>query len=93
MLGIWIQLIFGGRVKQKFRNRIHFRLRLEFVETEMPNLEVKGLNFLSRGKLVGDLALFILFNCYYLLKEPFSNTCILFKFLHQIILTGVLETS
>lgn len=33
----------GGRVKQKFRNRIHLRVRLEFVGTEMP-VEVKGLN-------------------------------------------------
>lgn len=93
MLGIWIQLTLQGRVKQKFRNRIHLRLRLEFVGTEMRNLEVKDLNFLSRGKLVGDLALFILVNCYFLLKEPFPDTCVLFKFLHQIILTGFLESS
>lgn len=91
MLGIWIQLTLGGRVKQKVRKRIH--IRLEFVGTEMPNLEVKGLNFLSRGKLVGDLALFILVNCHFLLKEPFPDTCVLFKFLYQIILPGLLETS
>lgn len=59
----------------------------------MPNLEVKGLNFLPRGKLVGDLALFILVNCYFLLKESFPDTCVLFKLLHQIIMTGVLEIS
>lgn len=82
-----------GRAKQKFRNQIHLRLMLEFVGTEMPNLEVKGLNFLSRGKFVSDLALFILVKCYFLLKEPFPATCVLVKFLHQIILTGLLETS
>lgn len=91
VLGIWIQLTLGGRVKQKFRNRIHLRLRLQFVGTEMLNLEVKGLSFLSRGKLVGDFALLILVNCYFLLKEPFPDTCV--SFLHQIILTGLLETS
>lgn len=79
------------RVKQKFRNKINLRLRLEFVGTEMPNWEVKGLNFLSRGKLVGDLGLFILVNFYFLLKELFLDTSVLFKFLHQIILTGSLK--
>lgn len=59
----------------------------------MPNLEVKGLNFLPRGKLVGDLALFVLVNCYFLLKESFHDTCVLFKFLHQIIMAGFLEIS
>lgn len=56
----------------------------------MPNLEVKGLNFLSMAKLVGDLALFILF---FLLREPFPDTFVLFEFLQQIILTGLLKTS
>lgn len=49
-------------------------LRIGSVGTEMPNWEVKGLNFLSKGKLVGDLALFIIVNCHFLLKEPFPNT-------------------
>lgn len=56
----------------------------------MSNLDVKGLNFLSMAELVGDLALFILF---FLLKQSFPDTLVLFEFLHQIILTGLLETS
>lgn len=55
---------------------------LEFVGTELHNLEVKGLNFLIWGKLVGDLAIFLLVNYHFLLKEPFFLTLVLFKLLH-----------
>lgn len=81
----------GGRVKQKLRNKIHLGLRLEIVGTEIPNLEVKSLIFLSREELVGDLALFIFLSFYFLFKATFSwSLC--FQFLHEI-LTGLLETS
>lgn len=39
---------------------------------------MKGLNFLSMAKLVGDLSLFILL---FLLREPFPDTFVLFAFL------------
>lgn len=86
-----LNLILEVMVKQKFRNKINLRLRLEFVGTEMSDWKVKGLNFLSKAKLVDDLDLFILANFYFLLKELFPDTSVLFKFLHQIILTGSLK--
>lgn len=55
---------------------------LEFVGTGLHNLEVKGLNFLIWGKLVGDLAFFfLLVNYHFILKEPFFLTLVLFKLL------------